>query len=111
MKRIAILAIVIGLVVLGPAPTSVCSLLSALAGECATPATGSHCDNMDMAVPAGPTVAASSASCCAMSQAPVPESRKDAAKINLHEEFGPAPSLVVGEVCSDEAEPAEAAVV
>jgi hypothetical protein len=95
VRRLVNCAVVIGLVVLGPAPTSICSLLSPLVGECTTAASEVQCASMGMNVPSGPTVAASSASCCVISQAPLPESRNEASKLTLHEDLGSPQAVVV----------------
>lgn len=104
MKSLLACAIIIGLVILGPAPASICSLLSSMAGECATPASRTHCDDMDMATPSGPTVAAPSSSCCLSSQAPLPESRNETAKITVHQDLGSAPQIVYAETDFNEAQ-------
>jgi hypothetical protein len=86
-QRLLCAALVAGLVLLVPAPVSVCSLLAGLPGECA-PRTASECAQMgpmDGAQPAAEMRAASGSSCCTVSQAPVPQA---ASKINA-----PAASL------------------
>lgn len=98
MTRLLACAIAIGLVVFGPAPLSVCSLLFSATTDCTTPNTHSKCDKMDMDMGTLPveTVCAQSQSCCAISQAPLPESRNNASKISPEEQLvaDPTPSNV-----------------
>lgn len=96
MKRLLTCVIVFGLAVLGPAPSSVCSLLSSIVGECASADTQARCDQMNMNVPPAQTVAARSEPCCLISQAPLPESRNEAPKISLQNELGVVPTPVIG---------------
>ena len=75
MKRVAICVLVLGLALLGPSPVSLCVLASSLVTDCASAETQSQCDQMDMGTHSSPALAASTVSCCAVSQAPVPETK------------------------------------
>jgi hypothetical protein len=103
MKRLTMCAIVFGLTVLGPAPFSVCSLLSSVAGDCAASGAQVNCDKMDMSTAPAQTIGARSVSCCAMSQAPLPESRKEASKISPQEEPVAVPAMMVGVINFEDA--------
>ena len=83
VKRLLISALVLGLTILAPGPTSLCALASSFVTECASPDTQTQCDQMDMGAPSGPVLAAQTASCCSMTQAPLPQAR--------HELSSPAP--------------------
>ena len=77
MKRLLLTALAVSLVGLGSSPLSICALLSSKAAECATPETESRCDRMDMASAGLKVGAAPNASCCALSQAPLPASQQN----------------------------------
>ena len=72
VRRAAIFVLIVTLVGLGPVPLSACALSSSKLAECATPATESHCDRMNMNDGSGTKVAAlPNGSCCSFSNAPV----------------------------------------
>ena len=80
VKRLLSCVLVFGLVLLAPSPGSLCALLSSVPGECATPETQSQCENMDMGIPPVQSITTQTASCCTVSQAPLPESKSELAK-------------------------------
>ena len=108
VRRLVSCAVAIGLIVLG-SPTCVCSLLFSRAVERATASSEVHCTNMNMNArttqltsASGPTIAACSASCCVISQAPLSESRNDASRITLHQGLSSAPPTIVVKIHSSE---------
>jgi hypothetical protein len=73
MRRILIFGLVLSVVGLGPMPLSACALFSSQLAECTTPKTQSQCDGMNMDESGTQLVAASDASCCFISKAPISE--------------------------------------
>ncbi len=76
MRRLLILGLALGLVGMGPVPLSACALLTSQMAECKTPDTQPACDKMDMGGNGPQLNAASEASCCFVSKAPVPEAQQ-----------------------------------
>lgn len=73
VKKTLIFAVVLSLIGLGPMPLSACALVSSRLAECATPATMSHCNHMEMGHGFGTAAsAAPDNSCCKLSNAPAP---------------------------------------
>jgi len=71
-RRLVILVLALSLAGLGPVPLSACALSSPHVAECATPASQSHCDHMNMDDGGGTKVtAAQDTSCCSLANAPV----------------------------------------
>jgi hypothetical protein len=108
VRRLVSCAVAIGLIVLG-SPTCLCSLLFSRTVERATAASEVRCTTMNMSAPttqlAGasrPTIAAGSASCCVISQAPLSESRNDASRITLHQDLRSAPQAIIVKIHSSE---------
>jgi len=83
VKRALIFGLALSLVGLGPVPLSACALLNSKLAECATPKTQSQCDQMKMDETRTRLVAASVASCCALSKAPTPELQPKASDLSL----------------------------
>lgn len=83
MKRLFICVLVIGLIIVGPSPLSICALLSSAVSDCVSPETRSQCDKMDMGDHPTPTVTSLSNYCCAISQAPLPESKTQVSKTTV----------------------------
>ena len=83
MKRLLITVLVLGLAVACPNPLSLCALFSSAAGSCASMETQSQCDKMDMSEHAAQSITTRSASCCAVSQAPLPESKTEVSKTTV----------------------------
>lgn len=77
MKSFATCALILGLLVSGQSPMSLCALASHLVTECASPETQSDCDRMDMSTESAPKVTAPAASCCVASHAPLPEAKNE----------------------------------
>ena len=90
VKRLLISALVLGLAVVGSSPLSICALLSSAVSECASTETQSQCDKMDMGEHTAPTVASPNNSCCAISQAPLPESKTEVSKTSVKLELAAA---------------------
>ena len=65
--------LVLGLMVLAPAPVSFCAMLANLPGDCAPSTPKSECEQMGMAQPTVELKAASNLSCCQVSKAPLPD--------------------------------------
>ncbi len=77
MRRILSFVVALGLAGLGPVPVSACALVSSQPGECAAPQTDTQCERMGMNQGEGPSVEVSpeSKTCCAISEAPLPEAQ------------------------------------
>ena len=75
MKRSLICIVALGLAIAGPNPVSLCAVASSLATDCASAKTQPQCDQMEMGTKTSLTVTAGTASCCAISQAPMPEAK------------------------------------
>ena len=73
MKRALILALVFGLVGLGPVPVSASALLSGNLVMCVTPRVQAACDQMNMDTNSTRLLAGSDNSCCFISDASLPE--------------------------------------
>jgi hypothetical protein len=87
MRRVLIFTLALSMAGLGASPSSICALLSSKAAECATPQTAERCDRMDMENSGIKVSAAPNASCCALSQAPVPASQQNpsqASPVSVH---------------------------
>src|SRR5215510_6022597 len=82
MKRLLLMALTVSLVGLGSSPQSICALLSSKVAECATPQTEARCDRMDMENTGIKVSAAPDASCCALSQAPIPASQQNPSQVS-----------------------------
>ncbi len=83
MRRLLITALTLSLAGLGVSPLSICTLFSSKAAECATPQTEARCDRMDMENSGVKVSAAPNASCCALSQAPIPASQQNSSQVSL----------------------------
>jgi hypothetical protein len=70
-------AIVIGLILVGPSPVSLCALASSLVADCESMDKPSTCDQMEMQTHPSGTWKVRTISCCAMSQAPLPEGKNE----------------------------------
>src|SRR5215467_3165882 len=68
---------------LGPVPLSACAIFSSKMAECATPLTKSRCDQMNMDESIPKVAAAPNASCCSLSNAPVPATRQKMSGLSL----------------------------
>lgn len=75
MRRTFSFVVALGLAGLGPLPVTPCALAHSQASECATLQTRTDCERMGMNQAEKPSVKVSPASktCCAMSEAPLPE--------------------------------------
>ena len=93
MKKFLISALVLALVVLSPNPLSLCAIVSSAVGDCVSPETRSQCDKMDMGEQTAPTVAPRSSLCCAISQAPLPESKTETSNTTVKLELAVALTL------------------
>ena len=83
VRRSLILALALSLVGPGPVPLSACALLSSKMAECATPESQSRCNHMNMDESGTRLVAASDASCCLISKAPIPQLQYKASDLSL----------------------------
>lgn len=75
LRRIVAIGLFLGLLALEPGGLSLCALLSAMAGECATPATKTVCNEMSATQPEVRISAETRAQCCQLSAAPFPEAQ------------------------------------
>ena len=103
MHRIFSLVIALGMAGLGPVPVSACAVLHSQASECATAQAKTDCERMgmDQAEELSVKVSAASKTCCAISEAPLPEAR--AWSGDLHVAAAPvAVSEVMAETAPDE---------
>ena len=73
MRRVLILGLASSLIAAGLMPLSACALLSSKMAECAKAATPSPCDQMHPHKAGAQFSKSSDKSCCAASQAPIPE--------------------------------------
>jgi len=94
-------ALALGLVVASPNPLSLCALVSSAPGNCGSAETRSQCDKMDMGEHTAPTVTSRNDSCCAVSQAPLPESKTEVSKISVKLEKAATSALAIEEVNSE----------
>jgi hypothetical protein len=85
-----------GLILVGPSPVSLCALASSLAADCESMVKPSPCDQIDMPAHPCETWKVSTISCCAMSQAPLPEAK--------HELSSPGPEQQLATVATLSAE-------
>jgi len=84
VKGLLVCVLVIGLAAAGPNPLSVCALFSSIAGDCTSSVeTQSPCDKMDMGEHTAQSIMTRSASCCVVSQAPLPESKNEVSKTSV----------------------------
>jgi len=77
MKRLLIFVLALSLAGLGSVPLSACALFNSPLTECATPQTQSQCDHMNMEESGIRLSAASAASCCDLSKAPVQQAKHE----------------------------------
>lgn len=80
MKRVLTYTLILGLVVVGANPLSLCAIVSSAVNDCVSPETRPQCDKMDMGEHPAATVTSRSNSCCAVPQAPLPESKTELSK-------------------------------
>ncbi len=83
MRRLLIFALALTLAGLGPVPLSACALFHSPFTECATPQTQSQCDHMNMEESGIRLSAASAASCCDLSKAPVSQAKHEKFSVSL----------------------------
>ena len=83
MRRLLILGIALMVFVAGLVPLSACAMLSSGAAECAQAMTQSPCGHMQQHDERAQLSGASDKSCCAISQAPLPEMQYKAAEVSL----------------------------
>jgi hypothetical protein len=97
MRRILSFVIALGLAGLGPPPVSACALLNSQPSECATPQTETHCDGMGMEQTEKPpgTISNASKTCCAVSEAPLPEAQTWAGSFSVATAPAAAASIAV----------------
>ena len=88
VRRALIFALGLSMAGLGLVPLSACGIFTSRLGECATPETQARCDQMNAEEGTTQLAAAPDASCCSLSNAPVPAVQKAS-------EFSAAASLVV----------------
>ena len=104
VNRLLICVLVLGLILLGPTPASLCALASSLVSECASPETQTQCDQMDMGTPTSPVLTAHTASCCTMSHPPLPETKSAPSGVASQQE-PTSISLLAIEVVNSEHDP------
>lgn len=77
IRRIVALMVALGVAGLGPLQASACTMLHGRPSECATATTKTDCERMGMnrTEKSSLTVSSPTKSCCAISQAPLPEAR------------------------------------
>lgn len=90
VDRLLTFVLVLGLTIIGPSPLSICALFSATLGDCLSAETRPQCDKIDMGEHTAPTVTSRSNSCCAISQAPLPEFKTGVSKIAVKLELAVA---------------------
>ena len=90
MKKFLMSALVFGLVVVNPSPLSLCALVSSALGNCGSAETRPQCDKMDMGERTAATVTSRTNPCCAISQAPLPESKTEMSKTTVKLELAVA---------------------
>ena len=93
MKRLVSSVIVLGLILVGPRPVSLCSLASSLAADCESMDKPSPCDQMDMPTHQSETRKASTTNCCALSQAPLPERKNELSAPESEQQLVPVATL------------------
>jgi hypothetical protein len=77
VKRLLSFTIVIGLILVGPSPVSLCALASSLAADCESMDKPSPCGQLDMPMQPSETWKVQMVACCAISQSPLPEAKND----------------------------------
>lgn len=92
VRKAIILVIALGMAGVGSAPLTACALFSSPLTECVTPKTESRCGQMEMDETAVSSVAPQDASCCTITQAPLPEAQSIASGVSL----GAVTSLSLG---------------
>jgi len=95
MRRILSFLVALGVAGLGPLPISACALVYAQPSECATPQTETRCERMGMDQAEGPSVSASSKTCCALSKAPLPDAQSGSAGMALATALASASNVFV----------------
>lgn len=105
MKKFLTSALVFGFVVAGLNPLSFCALVSSALGDCGSAETQSQCDKMDMGEHPAPTVAPRSNFCCAISQAPLSESKTEVSKTTVKLELAAAMTSATDVVHSEKVSP------
>ena len=80
MKKVLTYTLILGFVVFGANPLSLCAMVSSTVSDCVSPETRPQCDQMGMGEHPVSTVTSRSIACCAVSQAPLPESKTEASK-------------------------------
>jgi hypothetical protein len=90
VKKVLTYTLILGLAVVGANPLSLCAMVSSAASDCVSPETRPPCDKMDMGEHTVPTVASRSNSCCAVSQAPLPESKTEVSETTVKLELAVA---------------------
>ena len=88
MKRLFSWSIALGLILVGPSPVSLCALASSLAADCESMEKASPCDQMEKPTHPSQTWKVSTTSCCALSQAPLPEGKNELANPSPEQELG-----------------------
>ncbi len=105
MKRLVISVLVLGLAVACPNPLSLCALLSSTTGDCGSMEMQSQCDKMDMGEHAAQSITTRSASCCSVSQAPLPESKTEVSKTTVKLELAAALTSAINVANSENVHP------
>jgi hypothetical protein len=82
MRRLFILGLALSVFTAGLVPLSACAMLSSGAAECAQATTQSPCDHMQSHKGGAQLSGGSNDSCCAISQAPLPEMQYKAAEVS-----------------------------
>jgi hypothetical protein len=82
MRRLFILGLALSVFTAGLVPLSVCAMLSSGAAECAQATTQSPCGHMQSHKGEAQLSGGSDDSCCAISQAPLPEMQYKAAEVS-----------------------------
>jgi hypothetical protein len=83
MRRLFIIGLALSIFTAGLVPLSLCAMLSSGAAECAEATTQSLCGHMQPHKGEAQLSAGSDNSCCAISQAPLPEMQYKAAEVSL----------------------------
>ena len=93
VKKLLSFAIVIGLILVGSSPMSLCALASSLTADCASMDKPSPCDQMDMPTHPSQTWRIGTISCCALSQVPLPEAKHELSSPGPEQELAVVPVL------------------
>jgi hypothetical protein len=83
MRRLFILGLALSVFAAGLIPLSACAMFSSGTAECAQAMTQSPCGQMQQHDERGQLSSGSDKSCCAISQAPLPEMQYKAAEVSL----------------------------